>query len=478
MIKNKIAGIIILFLAGNIPLLALQQAHMQAPAHNAPATNNASTPLYLQNAFGTIANWAGNNPAALLATLGVASATTYLMYTQARRWLLPQQVSRPMQMPAQELPLRPHPQALQIPEPQIPQAPSLAPGSSFATRKQPLVFKPSERKAKEVYAAQIEFSPSFMQALQKKYQQATNDVVEKYTAGRLIFLKIFQEQHELESEEGFALVNYPMLLTKEDVRDLLWFLYIDAVATKTPDFDFFEEGTFHLHGTKEQINTLYATLMSEPSRYDRASSHYNEVLGKWDHHGIDVTGLPNNMGTVLFARMDPENLYIKPELHGTDTFVDTAKHMWSYLASGLRKLLPTTGIGGTIRTNLATFMDMRPDESKEFKKERIDPTILKRAIEYVHQSETVLLQLHIQQPPEYVEKLIGFMRNWGLKKIVKTLSDYTDREEIKKYAPQLYDEIASYVAQLKTQYPDWELRKGNEIIFSIDELLQAPQLNI
>lgn len=444
----------------------------------------------------TIANWASKNQAALVATaLGVTGVLGYFLakplanqiqmparvvippqpYTISRQHEIAR-ITRNIYVPYQTIsPQLPIAHTLQTPTVQVEELERAITGYPLSLQQPQHEISRAEERTKVALATRKEkkekgkherylvqeapLDPIFMKQLQKKYMHPEIIIIQ-YNNGRRILHAIMQD------------IQAP--LTKNDVRDLLWFLYLEAVISKSQHYKFFDEGTFLINGQESQVQKLYTALeKSGAEPYKRMSSHYAEwfphILDLFAHTGIDVHNLPPvAMGTIVFAK-DPlsSRLYIKPEEHGTARLSDLSGHTISYLKSLASKKLPQE-----TKDFLAYLITLPKDVSETVRKERVDVDLYKEAVNLVTEAERLLGSKNIAE-------LQVLMKTEGIRVIYPKIIDYITSEQIKKENPELYAKIESfYQARLKPFEKDWQMRKGNEIIFTIDELLKAPAIKI
>lgn len=335
-----------------------------------------------------------------------------------------------------------------------------------------------EKKAQAQSHELSAFERKIKEEIDKQYLQnpTAESVFTGYQQGKALFLKVMQQNN--------------IKLSADEIRHLLWFFYIQAVATKTKN-NFFEEGTFRFVGTADQINKLYDALLNAlVPYYNRMSSHYAEHstapsqpqdwwnFFAWNeywqnlynhlfnrHKGLDLDGLPpRDMHTLLFEKLQDNQLYIKPEQHGTNSAPDFINHTKDYLISLAKKKLPEN-----ILAFLGDVMTIRPDDAKEFQKERVPTEVQKKAIQLIEQAEKILSE----QPTTAIAAQKKVVKEWGIQHIVPKLADYASNAQLEQDDPKLHAEIQVYLQDLMNRYQDWRYRKGNEIVFTIDELIKA-----
>lgn len=489
MIKNKInITICTIALAGHLSLMALQQTRtIQVPAQSTTQNNASTTPVYMQGAFNTIARWISSNPAAALTAIGTTGTAGYLLYRQLSSWLTkPKLQSLPAPIPAEEQPLRVMMPAVRTLTtiPQRSYTGILQPSAQSETLQHLTTQQVPAQIASEEFVLLESPSNGLKKAIMSHYYHSPSSetVIAQYNAGRSVFLRIMAQK--------------AYQLTKEDVRNLMWFFYIYAVASKT-NYKFFDEGTFRIRGEKWQIDALYQALgSSEVKPYARMSSHYNEyfkfptqpawydVLGwanyasefynyLFSHQGLDIEGLPPaQMGTIVFAKLTDDQMYIKPEPHGVQNPIDLIKHTQDYMASLARKNLPDP-----VKAFVAQFVTMSSDDAENFQKERVPGGIRNKANDFVKRAETILSTTSPEETKKRISELKTQIDSWGIQQIVPKIADYASDEKIRKADPQLHVELEKYLNELMKLYADWQHRKGNEITFTIDELLKARPIN-
>lgn len=123
---------------------------------------------------------------------------------------------------------------------------------------------------------------------------------------------------------------------KEDVTAVVWALMYETVKSGKGGFT---EGTFSLPDTNQR---LFNFLWRAPGVHKRLSSHYK---GDVDYHfGLDLEGLPASKRTIVFGMMNPSlhegeyRIYLKPENHGVDTWLDFFLHAYEYVITRPEKI--------------------------------------------------------------------------------------------------------------------------------------------
>lgn len=462
-----------------------------------------AVPFFARSALNTMANWASKNKKSLLGigTVGAVAAGLWA-YPTSRKFIQKAYQSffdgKPPQGPPAPAPEAPsaaavvprlreadvldiHLARLSPPEQQEPieRLMTYEPARQTSTIVRPRPEIPTRPAPKRPRILQHVINPSHIappEAMQqqsefKEIERPEIPLVEAITlnynldAPRFKAPPIQQEQVAIYYHHGKDLFHElcnrkKNQLTIENVRNLMWFLYLQAVAqeSKAPHYNIFEDVTYHFYGSPTEISYFYNLLKGVPEKYPRAASHFPEFLEMGNHYGIDITKLPQHRTTILFSKLNDNEMYIKPEPHGVKTIQDTLLHGLGYIESQARKKLPDF-----VKPALnAAGFDMRSDDDPAFRKEHTPPYVL-------HATE--LLICSIEPDINTQNQHITQIKKFGIRKIIPLLIQYQEKYPANT---ELGQKIATHLQFLTTKYPDWKYRKGNEITFSLQTLCDAP----
>lgn len=259
-----------------------------------------------------------------------------------------------------------------------------------------------------------------------------------YEAGRQLFRSICSDQE----------VHY--VPNQEDLRNLTWFFYLYAGMCDARNF--FEEGTFRIIGSNQQHECKYLTAIYEAFEEfanPRLSTHLKEYQHK--DFGIDIAQLPAQKAHLLFGWVPEHNfLYLKPENYGVTGVKNGLLHLWELAVAQVRK------------TPLAKLLGMRSDSSEGWRKERAE--ILDEAKPLLNR---IIKLRGLEERPRKtaIKDYIDFL--------TKVLQEVSTKDEA------LGKEIATFINHILEKHPDsWRERIGNEVILSVSELLNAPDIVI
>jgi hypothetical protein len=261
-------------------------------------------------------------------------------------------------------------------------------------------------------------------------------LIKWYDAGRQ-FLRMIHDNPDVE--------HVP---TEEDLRNLTWFFYLNAGLHERNNF--FEEGTFRIiDATQQESKTIKALYeVFELFAAPRSSSHLQEY--PHTDFGIDVSQLPAGKRHLLLALLTPNSFYLKPENYGVKGVKNGLLHLWEWAVAQVRK------------TPLARPLGMRSDSSDGWRKERAE--ILKTAKPLLEQVASILGR-NERPCKETIKDYIDFF--------TKVLPEITNKNEA------FAKEIKAFIDRIINKYPDtWRERIGNEVILSVNELLNAPDVEI
>lgn len=216
------------------------------------------------------------------------------------------------------------------------------------------------------------------------------------------------------------------------LRAIVWYLYSKALQKNCT----FEEGTFVI---EDPNSTLFNFLKNTGYAYKRPSSHFQEY--QQDHYGVSLEGLPGNKRHILFGKLDATHMYLKPENYGLE-IAQLPGHTMEYIVAQMRKI-----------ELVRKFCHLTPDTAEMYRKEHLDPLIY---------NDTIKLINEFEPNQETRQELIALIKLFGLKKIIPILENYSE-----------HPTVAAAINTLKQKFPDWDTRKGNEVIFNMHDLFPS-----
>lgn len=239
-------------------------------------------------------------------------------------------------------------------------------------------------EAGKILLKQFYFEKPLKQAMQKKY-------------GLAIHLKPLTRE-ELENKEKLNRIFNASF--NEKAENIIWAIY--DIAAKV-HHKYFTEGTFVIEDTGLKLLNYLISLEKEPDgTYKRISSHFRGY--KNQHYGLDLENLPCNKHTILFGHLNQDDIFIKPENHGTKNIADTIEHGKEFIIAQARKI--------EVLRNLFKLVS---DQDPAFKKERIPDSMIK---------EFILLIQKLEPDVETQRLHIQLVKTYGIQKVVSLLQEY------------------------------------------------------
>lgn len=142
-----------------------------------------------------------------------------------------------------------------------------------------------------------------------------------------------------------------------------------------------------------------------------------------EQYGIDVA-LPTTKNTILFIKINPKRVFIKPENFGTQSTSDLFNHAVQFAKSIARKHVPLLLEKGKefyLTQELVQYLHeyVQTDDEPEFRKERVPLEIMKAYIGLLDS----MVNAGMLQAQDKVKNLVNEAAAWGIQKILPRLDE-------------------------------------------------------